>query len=301
MHMRPVPLREFQARLRTIRNKFDLLRIFVADKDISDDKLKKLLSATAVTSTDTVVQPHVSERVHASPAATGTRATAVPVGAHVQIDVTQSKRASRSDAVLSKPTESVVKNDRGKTYSSMAKLGELLKKTDVAKSEHSSESDADLSQFTERMAKSDVTKNDALTSRSDSDFADDLFDDVRYANVKKRSEAWYDDEYYSDDEVDAEDYIDGEVEYYNDEKTADAILEGRPLTSDTQSNLKYLPSSLSLSLSLSPSLSVCLSLPLCVRVCVSLSTAHTRVWYILIGKTFQNYDAGTYSFLLQYI
>ena len=101
MHMRPVPLREFQARLRTIRNKFDLLRIFVADKDISDDKLKKLLSATAVTSTDTVVQPDVSERVHASPAATGTRATAVPVGAHVQIDDTQSKRASRSDAVLS--------------------------------------------------------------------------------------------------------------------------------------------------------------------------------------------------------
>ena len=85
----------------------------------------------------------------------------------------------------------------------MAKLGELLKKTDVAKSEHSSESDTDLSQFTERMAKSDVTKNDALTSRSDSDFADDLFDDVRYANVKKRSETWYDDEYYSDDEVDA--------------------------------------------------------------------------------------------------
>ena len=107
MHMRPVPLREFQARLRTIRNKFDLLRIFVADKDISDDKLKKLLSATAVTSTDTVVQPDVSERVHASAsaAAPGTRATAVPVGAHVQIDVTQSKRASRSDAVLSKPTE----------------------------------------------------------------------------------------------------------------------------------------------------------------------------------------------------
>ena len=114
MHMRPVPLREFQARLRTIRNKFDLLRIFVADKDISDDKLKKLLSATAVTSTDTVVQPDVSERVHASPAATGTRATAVPVEAHVQIDVTQSKRASRSDAVLFKSTQSVVKNDRGK-------------------------------------------------------------------------------------------------------------------------------------------------------------------------------------------
>ena len=129
------------------------------------------------------------------------------------------------------------------------------------------------------MAKSDVTKNDALTSRSDSDFTDDLFDDVRYANVKKRSETWYDDEYYSDDEVDAEDYIDGEVEYYNDEKTADAILEGEPLTSDTQSNLKYLPSSLSLSVSVSVSVCLPVSPSVCECVCLSLYCTHARLVY----------------------
>ena len=233
MHMRPVPLKEFHARLRTIRNKFDLLRIFLADKDISDDSLKQLLSATAVTSTDTIVHPDVSERAHAS-AATDAHVTAVPAEAHVQIDVTQSEHASRSDADLPKPADFAVKKDLGKTDASVPKLVKLPKKTDVTKSEHSSESDADSSKFTKLTAKSDITKSE---STSHTDF-DTIFGDVRQANVKKRAETSYDEEYYSDDEedVDAEDYIDGEVEYYNDEKTADAILEGELIIGYTQSN-----------------------------------------------------------------
>jgi hypothetical protein len=37
-------MKEFQERLRTVRNKFDLLRIFLDNPDISDDTLKQLLS-----------------------------------------------------------------------------------------------------------------------------------------------------------------------------------------------------------------------------------------------------------------
>ncbi|KAK7489833.1 hypothetical protein BaRGS_00018855 [Batillaria attramentaria] len=62
MNIRPVPIREFHEQLRTIRNKFDLLRIFLANKDISDASLKELLSARAVTSKDAVVTNDVKKR-----------------------------------------------------------------------------------------------------------------------------------------------------------------------------------------------------------------------------------------------
>lgn len=62
LHMHPVPLREFHARLRMIRNEFDLLRIFIANKDISDSNLKDLLRTRIVPTTNSVLTNDIKKR-----------------------------------------------------------------------------------------------------------------------------------------------------------------------------------------------------------------------------------------------
>ncbi|XP_070198038.1 uncharacterized protein [Littorina saxatilis] len=240
MHMRPVPRMEFHARLRTIRNKFDLLRIFLADKDVSDDSLKQLFASTSRTSSDLFVDSDVTVRSSVDSDAQFT--TIHDPGVHIDIehsehttisdadstqlkqsspqtDVTESEMMSEGTDVLPTFVEPFHTSDDksreqpSKTSSRSSKVRHSHLQSDVMKVKGLSENDV--------MKVKGVSENDADPPGVEKRTAADK---VRYTNVKKRDEAsLYDD--YSDDDVDVEDYLDGEVEYYNDETHADALLE----------------------------------------------------------------------------
>ncbi|XP_076446700.1 uncharacterized protein LOC143284026 isoform X2 [Babylonia areolata] len=119
LQMRPVPVREFQACLRKVRNKFDLLRIFLADKDISDESLRRLLTASLPSSSSrTSVHSDVRNIAVMSPTDdVDTEFAAVTTRSDLRIGVSNDEGAHPKDIVkdvLSRLMKSQTPNATGK-------------------------------------------------------------------------------------------------------------------------------------------------------------------------------------------
>ena len=355
--MRPVPFSEFQTRLRNVRSKFDLLRIFLPDHHFSDDALRSLLTSPSP-HVDTLARPddvnHLApltlptvdgeqdaevtatpqdsngpgagtgalkngrvssasgvglEKPPAQPAMPGPPGSA-PLSDTVLTRTGKSGSAPHSDTVLTRtgksgsaPHSDTVLTRTGKSGSAphsdtvLTRTGKSLE--DVLGRDDSGGVSADLVPAKgDSMVKSPGVQADVLLngrtavnsgSAGKKSRQKDATQDhsVTQPGLKKRAEltnedADYDDDDDDDDAVDEEDYLDGEVEYYNDQSNTDALLEGERHFVNVSPPTPPSPQQF-----LSPSylcLSVCLSVCLSLSASVPMSLCPTLAVFLVLSK-----------------